>query len=109
MELLGGQDRAQIEQTLHGLFTKFDKDGNGVLDRGEFRRCLESTELSLSRKDVAILMRAADSDANSMIDYVEFVDFAYNILLHLAREKALKVRWSACLRPEHHTQPRHTE
>ena len=41
-------------------------------------------------EDVAVLMRAADADRNSKIDYNEFIDFAYNILLHLARERALK-------------------
>merc|ERR1711968_310591 len=84
VELLDGRDRSAIEAELAALFQKFDVDGNGFLDRGEFRRCLQSTELNLSREEVAILMNAADADQNKKVDYMEFIEFAYNILLHLA-------------------------
>jgi Ca2+-binding EF-hand superfamily protein len=90
VELLDGRDRSAIEAELGALFQKFDADGNGFLDRGEFRRCLQSTELKLSKEEVAILMNAADADQNKKVDYAEFIEFAYNILLHLARERALK-------------------
>ena len=90
VELLDGKDRSAIESELGALFQKFDADGNGFLDRGEFRRCLQSTELNLTKEDVAILMNAADADQNKKVDYTEFIEFAYNILLHLARERALK-------------------
>ena len=90
VELLGGKDREEIETNLMALFQKHDGDGNQVLDRQEFRSCLESAELNLGSNDIAILMNAADTDGNEMIDYHEFVNFSYSILLHLARERALK-------------------
>ena len=79
-----------MAETLSAVWGVFDADGNGFLDRGEFRRCLQSTELKLSKEEVAILMNAADADQNKKVDYAEFIEFAYNILLHLARERALK-------------------
>ena len=90
VDLLDGRDRSAIESELAALFKNFDANGNGFLDRGEFRRCLQSTELNLTKEEVAILMHAADADQNNNVDYNEFIEFAYNILLHLARERALK-------------------
>ena len=46
--------------------------------------------LELSAGEISTLMMVADADQNGMIDYYEFIDLAYNVLLHMAREKALK-------------------
>jgi len=44
------------------LFLKFDEDESGYLDRREFKACLESAELGLSKKDVRKIMSEADEN-----------------------------------------------
>ena len=66
---------------------KHDVDGNGVLDRTEFRKCLSETELGLERRDIQALMAAADANEDGGVDYAEFIALSQKVLLHLAREK----------------------
>merc|ERR1712196_66022 len=72
------------------VFREHDVDGNGVLDHDEFVACLKSTDLGLNDAQIQTLNIAADSDKDGMIDYDEFLALAYDTLLHLARDKALR-------------------
>uniref|UniRef100_A0A7S3FJ78 EF-hand domain-containing protein n=1 Tax=Haptolina ericina TaxID=156174 RepID=A0A7S3FJ78_9EUKA len=47
LEVMGGREKAQMEDMLRTLFLEADADNNGVLDRAEFARCIESTHLGL--------------------------------------------------------------
>ena len=56
-------------------FDAFDKDGNGVIDRREFRKGLVSLGLRLEDGDVSLLMDIFDHDGLGEIDYRSFERF----------------------------------
>eukprot|EP00937_MAST-01D_sp_MAST-1D-sp2_P002311 g2311.t1 len=70
--------RAKIEQ----LFLDADADGNGVLDRGEFKKVFSDLkeELGLSNKDIRRIMAEADENADGVIEYGEFTQVAVDVV-----------------------------
>ena len=55
-------------------FEKYDKDGNGVITRDEFRRVVEDKYQSrLTPQQVDEMIIEADRDGNGEIDYEEFL------------------------------------
>ena len=56
-------------------FENFDKDGNGVIDRREFRKGLASLGMRLEDGDVSLLMDVFDHDGLGEIDYRSFERF----------------------------------
>merc|ERR1712070_504235 len=75
--LLRGRDRSEVEDRFRQLFHEYDIDSNGTLDIDEFSRCLQSTDLGLDTDQINTLMLSADSNEDGMIDYAEFMIFAY--------------------------------
>jgi len=57
--MLHGMPRDELEAMMEGVFKAADGDGSGILDRKEFAKCLKSSELGLSRKEVNLLMSEA--------------------------------------------------
>jgi len=55
------------------LFEMFDPDGNGVLDRDEFRSMIESMGIGLTCTRVDALFNLFDADSNQSIDTREFL------------------------------------
>lgn len=47
----------------------------------EFKLCLQTAELSLTRKDVNLLMAKVDVDGDGSINYNEFVPICFGILV----------------------------
>lgn len=47
----------------------------------EFKLCLQTAELSLTRKDINLLMAKVDVDGDGCIDYREFVPICFGILV----------------------------
>ena len=55
-------------------FLKYDKDGNGVITRDEFRRVVEDKyRARLTPEQVDEMIIEADKDGNGDIDYDEFM------------------------------------
>jgi len=64
----------QCKVSPHAAFSEFDKDGNGTLNREEFREALARLRINdLSKKDFDGLMRQIDTDGDDCIRYKEFL------------------------------------
>ena len=89
VELMDGKDAQMLHEMLMQLFKEHDNDGNGTLDKDEFEGCLTSTSLGFSQSDIAMLMQMADPDESGKVTYEQFAKLAYDVLLHVARERAI--------------------
>jgi Ca2+-binding EF-hand superfamily protein len=76
------------------LFNAADVDGNGYLDRQEFKSVFESlkTELGLSNKAIKQIMAEADENDDGVIEYAEFVPIACDVINMLEAKKDLEVQ-----------------
>ena len=65
-------------------FQKYDRDGNGVITRDEFRKIVEDKyQTTLTKPQVDEMMNQADVDQSGNIDYEEFLKaFAYFPVTH---------------------------
>ena len=63
------------QQELQEIFSHFDTDGNGVIDRNEFRALLKSLDPDFSEDDVLMGLKVLDANENDVIDWDEFVDW----------------------------------
>ena len=65
-------------------FQKYDKDGNGVITRDEFRKIVEDKyQTTLTKAQVDEMMNQADVDKSGNIDYEEFLTaFSYFPVSH---------------------------
>ena len=72
----------ELRQRIEELFIGADKDGNGVLDRKEFKQVFVDLreELGLSNKDIRRVMSEADENQDGCIDYSEFVTVAVDVV-----------------------------
>eukprot|EP01041_Mallomonas_annulata_P004128 gene4128-8205_t len=93
--LLKGITQDSIQRRLMTLFKSYDVDHSGELDPKEFRACLESLDLRLSAGEILTLMAVADQDHSGSISYIEFCEFCSNNLVHLEREKHIRLLQSA--------------
>eukprot|EP01035_Chromulina_nebulosa_P018005 gene18005-23643_t len=89
--LLSGLNKDEFEKKLMTLFKSYDIDKNGYLDEYEFIACIESLELNLTRSEIMVLMASIDSSGNGMLNFKEFIGFFINNLIHLEKEKHLKI------------------
>ena len=60
---------------LRGWFSKFDRDGNGKVDKKEFSQALVEVGLSVTSKELEVLLSRFDEDGSGAIDYNEFEKF----------------------------------
>eukprot|EP00892_Ulva_mutabilis_P003953 jgi/Ulvmu1/192/UM001_0196.1 len=79
--LLYGIPKQELEGIMARVFREADKDNSGTLDKNEFKLCLQTAELSLTRKDINLLMAKVDVDGDGCIDYREFVPICFGILV----------------------------
>ena len=61
------------------IFSKYDRDGNGVITLDEFRKVVEDKyQMRVSSSQLDAMMLQADKNKNGTIDYEEFLkSFAY--------------------------------
>jgi len=77
-EIASKQQKGVSDEQLKEIednFKHFDKDGSGVLDKREFRACLQSLGQDSSPADVKAALAQYDKDGNGKISREEFVDF----------------------------------
>ena len=89
VELMDGKDAEGLQQTLLALFRKYDTEGKGHLSPDQFTECLANTSLGLSAADVDVLLDMADADEDDRVSYEEFAKMAFDVLLYIARERAI--------------------
>ena len=70
---------AEEEELIKEAFRGFDKDGNGVIDREEFRAVMADNGAKVTDEQVAEFMKMADIDGNGKIDYKEFALFTKKV------------------------------
>ena len=63
----------ELQEMVLEMFLQADDDRNGYLDRGEFKRILQSAELNLSKKDIRNVMAECDENDDGVIEYREFM------------------------------------
>jgi hypothetical protein len=62
--------------TTRNLFEEFDINGDGVLDEGEFRACLEKMNIQFDDIQVLALFAFFDDDNDGFVEWKEFADHA---------------------------------
>jgi len=60
------------------MFSKFDKDGNGTLNRKELQNATRMLGDRFSDEDIDILMEILDKDQSDTIDMEEFIQAFMN-------------------------------
>ena len=89
-ELLHGLDMDMFKNVLRAAFEEADADNSGTLDSVEILHVVEmmsASSLQLDPHEISSLMAAVDTDHSGTVEYNELVDFFYDVLKHLNREK----------------------
>lgn len=89
--LLNGSTPEEFLRRLKTLFTSYDLGKTGELNPRQFRAIMDSMELQLTPGEIMALMSSADTDNSGGINFEEFAEFCMNNLLHLEREKHLRL------------------
>lgn len=87
--LIHGMSPQQLESMMRKVFTKADKDKSGFLSRDEFKDCLKSAELGLTRRDINLLLSQIDVNEDGVITYDEFVPLCREVLVERFKEELM--------------------
>ena len=87
--LVHGMTQDELKKMIESVFKNADKDGNGHLDKKEFKLCLKESGLGLTKKEINHLMAFADVDGNGTIDLEEFAPLCFEILVTRVRDDML--------------------
>ncbi len=68
----------QIEE-VREIFSHYDHDNNGVIDKGEFAALLEALDAQLKDEEIGAGLRAVDKNGNGKIEFDEFVTWWANL------------------------------
>ena len=69
----GGMSEEDLVEELTTMFLQADVDGNGVLDKKEFKSLMLNADLGLSKQQIKLLYSQADLQDNASIQYREFI------------------------------------
>merc|ERR1712185_365144 len=58
------------------VFREFDRDGNGRIDRSEFRKACQDLGIDLTSSELSHVIRKFDRDGDGQVSVSEFVRFA---------------------------------
>ena len=56
------------------VFTKFDKDGNGSIDKDELKMVFKELGKLMPEEEIARMMKMADQDDSGTMEYEEFIE-----------------------------------
>ena len=79
--VLHGMNQIELEQLLESIFNEADSDGNGFLDRAEFKRCLQDESLGLTRREINVVLSQADQLSEGVVTYHTFLPFIFDLLV----------------------------
>ena len=65
----------QSIKSIESIFIAMDEDGNGRLERHEFREGLKRLDLGINSTQFVELLKGFDADGSGDIDYAEFENF----------------------------------
>jgi len=65
--LLHGIPKEELEEVMKRVFEAADENGNGELSMDEFRQCLKSAELGLTRKEINLLLSECDTNQVTLV------------------------------------------
>eukprot|EP00039_Didymoeca_costata_P001629 m.53910 g.53910 ORF g.53910 m.53910 type:complete len:823 (+) comp10888_c0_seq1:137-2605(+) len=74
-------------ESIQGVFQAMDKDGNGLLDKKEFKEGIKRLDLGINATQQLELIKAFDADSSGAIDYSEFENFLIRAKAHEDKEK----------------------
>lgn len=63
---------------LREIFSHYDHNENGVIDRGEFRALLDALDARLTEEEIDAGLRAVDTNGNGQIEFEEFLEWWAN-------------------------------
>lgn len=89
--LLNGASPEEFLRKLRTLFSSYDLGKTGQLNPRQFRAIMDSMDLQLTPGEIMALMSSADTDNSGGIDFDEFAEFCMTNLLHLEREKHIRL------------------
>jgi hypothetical protein len=65
---------AHSAKGMHKAFENMDEDGNGLLDRKEFKKSMRNLMIPLGDGEIEAIFSKFDSDNSGFLDYNEFID-----------------------------------
>lgn len=89
--LLKGMSTEEFEQKLTTLFRSYDVDRSGLLDKDEFRACLESLDFHIPEATLNSMLIAASLSKGTELTFDDFMKFFRDNLLELEREKHIQM------------------
>eukprot|EP00239_Pterosperma_sp_CCMP1384_P001090 CAMPEP_0197856106 /NCGR_PEP_ID=MMETSP1438-20131217/27912_1 /TAXON_ID=1461541 /ORGANISM="Pterosperma sp., Strain CCMP1384" /LENGTH=454 /DNA_ID=CAMNT_0043471453 /DNA_START=104 /DNA_END=1468 /DNA_ORIENTATION=+ len=90
MQLLHGISKEELEGMMASVFQSADTDGSGGLSKEEFRSCLKSAELGLTKKEINLLLSECDVDGDGNIVYSEFVPLCFDVLVERFKDQVMQ-------------------
>ncbi|EKX34966.1 hypothetical protein GUITHDRAFT_155601 [Guillardia theta CCMP2712] len=76
-----------LVEYLTDIFVKSDEDGNGVLDKREFKTLLQNANLGLTKKQIKLLYSQADMNEDGLIQYREFIPACIELISSIQARK----------------------
>eukprot|EP00960_Hanusia_phi_P040067 754228-Hanusia_phi.AAC.1 len=77
----------ELVEYLTDIFVKSDEDGNGVLDKHEFKILLQNANLGLTKKQIKLLYSQADMNEDGLIQYREFIPACVELISSIQARK----------------------
>ena len=62
------------------LFKKYDKNGDGMIQKYEFRSLIKQVGLDYELKDIKLLFQGIDSNNDSVITFIEFLHLLLGVM-----------------------------
>ena len=87
---LHGFSREELEGVIRQSFEQADADGSGTLDAEEFRQCIRTADVGLTRQEANMLMAFADADGDGKVSYDEFVPICFDLLVEVVSNDLLR-------------------
>ena len=89
VDTLLGLTQEDFSRMINDLFQEADEDKNGFLTQQIFEDCIRSSGVDLSRKEVKMLISAAEVNKDGLLEYTNFAPVAFNLIKQIMRESKI--------------------